>query len=252
MNNISIKRILTFSKRNIKEIIREPISFIFLFILPISMLILFYFAFSSMTSQFEMKYLGPGMISFANVFLSLFSAQIIAEDKETSFASRLYTTPLKSSEFVLGYVASIIPIGLIQTFTVLVVACILDFSFFNFSILLCIPFSIVSILLFVGFGLLIGSLLNSKAVGGVASILICGQSMLSGMWFPLEQMSESFNNFIKVLPFRSGSLMFQNLCLGFGDNYFNGVIEPFLILLVYSVVILIVSIFVYSKKMKEK
>lgn len=143
------------------------------------------------------------MISFSHVFLSLFVAIIIANDRESSFITRLYTTPLKSYEFILGYSLSVIPIGLIQTSIILLISGLLDPNFLSWNLILCIPFSLVSISLFVGFGLLFGTLFNVKTVGGVASILIICQSLLSGMWFPLDKLSDGFNRLIEVLPFKA-------------------------------------------------
>ena len=64
--------IISITKRNLKEIFREPISLIFLIGLPIVMQVLFYYMFHQLTAQFEMKYLAPGMIGFANAFWHCF------------------------------------------------------------------------------------------------------------------------------------------------------------------------------------
>ena len=141
----SVKRVEVFAKRCLKEILRDRLSLIFLFLFPIILLVLFYSIFHSFISQFEIIYLAPSMISFSHVFLSLFVAIIIANDKESLFITRLYTTPLKSYEFILGYFLSVIPIGLIQTCIILIISVILNPNFFSWNILLCIPFSIVSI-----------------------------------------------------------------------------------------------------------
>ncbi|HHU55940.1 MAG TPA: ABC transporter permease [Acholeplasmataceae bacterium] len=248
----SVKRILVFTNRNIKEIIRDPLSLIFLFLLPAFMLILFYLLFHKLTSQFQIKYLAPGMISFSHAFLALFISLVISGDKESAFITRLYTTPLRSYEFIIGYVLSIIPIGIIQTLIMLFLGGILEPSFFSLNMLICIPISLISILFFVSFGILFGTLFNQKSVGGITSILIMCQSMLSGMWYPLESMSGGFNTFINVLPFRSGSMLFQNIMIGFDTNVFDNIIKPLLIILAYTVAAWILAIIIYMHKMKEK
>ena len=53
----SLSRICILTKRNLKEIFRDPISIIFMFGLPLLMEVLFYILFHGQTSQFEMKYL---------------------------------------------------------------------------------------------------------------------------------------------------------------------------------------------------
>ena len=61
MNN-SFSRIITLSVRNIKETLRDPLSIMFTIMLPLAMEILFYLIFHSLTPQFEMKYLAPGIV----------------------------------------------------------------------------------------------------------------------------------------------------------------------------------------------
>ena len=83
----SIKRILTLTNRNIKEILRDPLSLIFTLALPLFMEILFYLIFHNLTEQFEMKYLAPGIVVFSQAFLSLFTGLLIAIDRKSSFLS---------------------------------------------------------------------------------------------------------------------------------------------------------------------
>ena len=68
-----------------------------------------------------------------------------------------------------------------------------------FAILL----SFVTSLFFIAIGILLGSIVNEKAVGGVASIVIAGQSILSGMWFPLDGLGKGVITFMNILPFRN-------------------------------------------------
>ena len=73
----SISRIAVLTGRNLKEIIRDPLSLVFAIALPLVMEILFYFIFHSLTTQFEMKYLAPGIVVFAESFLTLFTGILI-------------------------------------------------------------------------------------------------------------------------------------------------------------------------------
>ena len=81
MNN-SVSRIITLTKRNIKEILRDPLSLIFTIALPLFMEILFYFIFHELTAQFEMKYLAPGIVVFSESFLTLFTGLLISLDRK--------------------------------------------------------------------------------------------------------------------------------------------------------------------------
>ena len=131
----SFNRILILSKRNLKEIIRDPISLIFIIGLPLIMEILFYSIFHNMTSQFEMKYLAPGIVVFSQTFLTLFIGQIISVDKNTSFLTRLYVSKAKSSEFIISYVFSLIPLVLIQNLLFFLIGVLFDSSLFKVEIM---------------------------------------------------------------------------------------------------------------------
>ena len=111
----SINRIFTLTKRNIKEIIRDPLSLVFMLALPLFMEILFYFLFHELTAQFEMKYLAPGIVVFSQSFLALFTGLLISMDRNTSFLTRLYVSKAKSHEFILSYALAIIPLSLMQS-----------------------------------------------------------------------------------------------------------------------------------------
>ena len=111
----SVSRIFTLTKRNLKEIIRDPLSLIFIIGLPLLMEVLFYLLFSDLTSQFEMKYLAPGIVVFSQAFLTLFIGLLISLDKSSSFLTRLYVSRAKSYEFILSYALALLPLVLIQS-----------------------------------------------------------------------------------------------------------------------------------------
>lgn len=249
----SIRRIYILIKRNFKEIIRDYLSLIFLFLLPIVMLVTFYLLFHKATSQFSVAILAPGIVAFSNAFNCLFMGILIATDRSSAFLTRLYTTPIKSYEFVLGYSFVMIPIALLQSILIYLVAIVMEPAFFNFSLILSILGNIPVAFLFIGFGVLFGTLCNEKSVGGISTIIIMGQSILSGMWFTLDTLSKGFNNFIKCLPFRNSSLLLQNLCdISKINNFLTNIGLPLLIVLLYAIIIYSVAVILYNKKMKNK
>lgn len=249
--NKSISRIFTLTKRNLKEIIRDPLSLIFTIILPLFMEILFYLIFHEMTAQFEMKYLAPGIVVFSQSFLTLFTGLIISVDRNTSFLTRLYVSKTKSYEFIFGYILSVIPIALVQSVLFFLVGGIFDASIFGLGMVLAILLSLVSSLFFIGVGILFGSICNEKSIGGVSSIIITGQSVLSGMWFPTEGLNQGMITLMKVLPFKNATDLMQNMIVGI-DDVFKDFLLPLIIVLAYSVVIIIIAILAFRSKMKEK
>ena len=247
----SLGRIYTLTKRNFKEILRDPISLSFTIGLPLIMEILFYFIFHKLTSQFEMRYLAPGIVVFSQAFLSLFIGLLISLDRSSSFLTRLYVSKAKSYEFIISYALSVIPIVLVQSILFFLIGGIIDVSIFKIEIIYCILLSIVTSLVFLGLGILFGCLCNEKSVGGVASIIISCQSVLSGMWFPVEGMSGGFIKLMNILPFKNATILIQNTLNGITDM-FNDFIKPLIIVLSYSVVVFILAILVFKKKMKTK
>ena len=248
-----MSRILSITRRNLKEIFREPISLIFLIGLPIVMQIMFYYIFHLLTPQFEMKYLAPGMIGFANAFLALFLAILVSTDRESSFITRIYTTPVTSYEFILAYILAVIPLGLLQSAIILLVGVIIDSTFFSLNLLLIMPASLLSIITFASLGILFGSLFSTKAVGGICSILISGQSILSGMWFPLDGMSSGFINFMNALPFKNVSSLFQALATpSLIENAFRDFWQPIIIILAYCILSTIFSCVAFIKNSKAR
>lgn len=247
----SLGRILTLTKRNLKEIVRDPLSLIFLLGLPLFMEIFFYLIFHKLTSQFEMKYLAPGIVVFAQAFLTLFAGILISTDRNTSFLTRLYVTKTKSFEFIFSYTFALLPISVIQSVLFFIVGGLIDFTFWSPMMILGILVSIVTAFLFIGFGILFGSICNEKSVGGISSIVIIGQSVLSGMWFPLEGLSDEMLVFMKALPFKNATMLIQNVVNGYND-FFTDIMLPFLIIVIYTVVIQIIAIVVFKNKMKVK
>lgn len=249
--NKSLKRISILTIRNLKEIIREPLSLIFIFALPLVMEIMFYFLFHEATSQFEMIYLAPGIVVFSQAFLTLFSGMLISTDRNTSFLTRLFVSKAKSYEFIFAYALAVLPIAILQSILFFLVGGIIDSSLFTVYMLVAIPISVFTSLFFIAMGILIGSICNERAIGGVASIIISGQSLLSGMWFPLDKISDGMIIFMKTLPFRNATLIVQNSLLNVDIDWTNFGL-PFLIASIYTIVAFVLAISVYQHKMKEK
>ena len=246
----SFQRILTLIKRNITEILRDPLSLIFLMAMPLLMEVLFYFLFHNLTSQFEIKYLAPGIAVFSQSFITLFAGLLIALDRSTSFLTRLYVSETKPYEFIFGYTGALLPIGLIQSLLFFAVGGLLDASFWSLSMIPGALFCVLTSLFFIGLGILLGSLCTEKAIGGVASAVIAGQSVLSGMWFPTEGLSGGMLTVMKVLPFRNASVLVQNV-IGGSTGTFDGFWLPLLIVLAYTVIAFVLATAVFRRKMKN-
>lgn len=195
-------RMMTFAKRCAKEILRDPIDLCFGLGFPVVLLLLLSAIQANIpVPLFEIGRLAPGMTVFGLSFMTLFSATLISKDRETAFLQRLYTTPLTALDFILGYTLSMLPIALGQTAICYLVAIPLGLTVsihVVYAILGILPMAVFNIAL----GLLCGSLLGSKQVGGICGALLTNLSAwLSGVWFDLELVGGLFAKIAYGLPF---------------------------------------------------
>jgi ABC-2 type transport system permease protein len=211
---------LAFAKRNFKEIIRDPLNLSFLFGFPIVLLLLLSAIQANIpVSLFEIQKLSPGVAVFGLAFMTLFSATLIAKDRQSSFMHRLYTTPMTSLDFILGYTLPLIPIALMEGVACFVFSLILGLDF-TVNILLSLLFLIPIALLYIGLGLLCGSVFNDKQVGGICGALLTNLSAwLSGIWFDLDLVGGAFKKIAYLLPFVHAVEMERAVILGnLGDS----------------------------------
>ena len=195
-------RMMTFAKRCTKEILRDPINLGFGLGFPLVLLVLL----SAMQANipvrlFEINTLTPGITIFGLSFMTLFSATLIAKDRESALLQRLYTTPLTGLDFIIGYMLPILPIALGQTVVCYLFAIPLGLTFSAnviYAIIGIIPMAIFNIAL----GLLCGSVFGVKQVGGICGALLTNLSAwLSGVWFDLKLVGGFFEKIAGVLPF---------------------------------------------------
>ena len=144
---------LTFSRRCVKEILRDPLSVLFGLGFPIVLLLLLSAIQKNIpTPLFEIKSLAPGITVFGLAFITLFSATLIARDRESSFLQRLYTTPLRPSDFILGYMLPLLPIALSQSIICYIVAIFLGMPI-TINIFYSLLFSISISIFYISLGL---------------------------------------------------------------------------------------------------
>lgn len=195
-------KLLTFSGRNAKEILRDPLTAAFGLGFPIVLILLLSALQANIpVSLFELESLTPGMTIFGLSFMTLFSATLIAKDRESTFLQRLYTSPLTAADFIFGYALPILPMAVAQCILCYVVALILGLSA-TVNILYAVLFILPAALFFIALGLLFGSLFNVKQVGGLCGALLTNlTAWLSGIWFDLALVGGAFKKIAYLLPF---------------------------------------------------
>ena len=237
-------RTINFAKRNFKELIRDPISIIFEIALPIFLLFIFQ-QFKIPNEIFKIENFTPGIILFGFSFLTLFTSTLIAKDRTSSLLIRLGTSPMKSSDYILGYVLSIIPIVIIQDVLFFIVAMFLGLNF-SINIIYTILISIIISILFISLGILIGSIASEKGTGGLGSIIVQLVCFTSGMYFPKDTVGKVYGKICELLPFESC----LNIIKGILNSNLDIIsIRNIIVFLIYTITILILSIIVFKKKM---
>lgn len=242
-------RMWTFANRNAKEILRDPLNVAFGLGFPLVLIVLLSAIQANIpVALFEIQHLAPGITIFGLSFLTLFSATLIAKDRGSSLLRRLYTTPLTPMDFILGYTLPIIPIAVAQSVICYIAAVIL-----GLDITVTIAYAIVSVIpisvLYIALGLLCGSMLSDKQVGGICGALLTNLSAwLSGIWFDLEIVGGTFKRVAYALPFVHAVEMQRAVLAG----NFADIFPHFWWVLGYAAVLLVAAVFLFLRQMKRQ
>lgn len=256
-----MNKVLNFYKRNLKEVLRDPIIYIFCIGFPIVMFLLFFIInkySNGNTPTFELNSLLPAIIVFSYSFVMLTLAIIVSKDKQTFFLKRLYSSPMKSYHFILGYFLVGFFIGLLQTLiciiTGYITSLISNTSFIPFwNILLLIISQLPILVTNICLGILFGTIFNDKTSPGICSIFISISGILGGCWMPIETMG-NFETFCKILPFYPSvyiGRIITNSTNALGINYsFNSTAILGLIpITLFMLASIFLSIFLFRKTM---
>ena len=242
-------RMLTFAGRNTKEILRDPLTLFFGLGFPLVLLLLLSAIQANIpVPLFELQHLTPGITVFGLSFMTLFSATIIAKDRSSSLLQRLYTTPLTPMDFILGYTLPIVPVAVAQSVICYLAAMLLGLDA-TINILYAVLFIIPVSVLYVAMGLLFGSFLSDKQVGGICGGLLTNLSAwLSGTWFDLNLVGGVFQKIAYALPFVH-AVELERAVLA-GD--FAGIFPHLWWVLGYAALILAAAVWMFLRQMKKQ
>lgn len=241
-------RMLTLSRRTAREILRDPLSVSFGLGFPLVLIFLLSAIQANVpVSLFEIKMLTPGITVFGLAFISLFAATLIAKDRETALLERLYTTPLTAPDFIFGYALPLLPIAVAQCIICYIAAFFLGLKFtvtVIYAVLFIIPVSLV----FIALGLLCGSVLNVKQVGGVCGALLTNlTAWLSGVWFDLELVGGVFRKIAYLLPFVHAVELERAVLYG----SYSKIMTHLLWVMGYSAVLSVIAVVMFYRQMKK-
>ena len=239
-----MKKILNFSNRNLKEIMRDPISLVFSLGLPLFLLFIFQ-QFKIPSEVYSIENFTPGIIIFGFSFITLFTASLVANDRSSSLLARLKASPMKPHEYILGYIFSLLPMVLIQNLLFFITAILLGLPF-NINVILTILVSILLSIMYIALGIIIGCITTARSAGGVSSIIVQLVAFTSGMYFSSEMVGKVFDIICKILPFSSG-LDIIKVVLNKTQN--DNLLLCILVVLIYTVITTIIASILFRKKM---
>ena len=238
--------ITAFSGRNTKEILRDPLNLAFGLGFPVVLLLLLTAIQQNIpVNLFQLERLTPGIAIFGLSFIALFSATLISKDRTTSFLMRLFASPLRASDYILGYTLPLLPMALMQAILCYLVAGLLGMQL-TLNVLLAVVVSLPAAALFIGIGLLCGSALNDKQVGGICGALLTNLSAwLSGTWFDLDLVGGVFKKIAYALPFAHAVDAGKAAMSG----EYSAILPHLWWVLGYAAVALLAAVLVFRKKM---
>ena len=252
-----MNRTIHFAKRNLTELMRDPLGYIFCIAFPIIMLVIMSVVNESIPKEsgmttFRIDNLSGGIIMFGHTFVMLFTAILVATDRSSSFLMRLFSSPMKSSDFTNGYIIPMVMISLVQgivTFAAsLIVAAVTGFELKPLGILLALFTNIPSAIMFISIGLIFGSLLNEKSAPGICSVIVSLGTFLGGVFFDAEGVGGTIYNVCRFLPFIYCTKASRStIKLDFSWENFG---LPLVVVTAVAVVLACLSIFVFRSRMR--
>ena len=199
-----MKRLLSLTKRNLLEILRDPLAAVFCIAFPVVMLAFMQALFSGMEfvpENFQIENYAMGICVFGYAFTGMFLAMNVAADKSSSFLKRILISPVKKTTYLLSFLLSGMLVAVCQTLLFFAIALLFKLPF-DGRLLLAIAYMVPSSLFYLSFGILLGSLAkNEKQAGPINSVVISLTGILGGTFMPLSVFSGGMKTFVELLPF---------------------------------------------------
>ena len=253
MNN----RTIIFAKRNIREMSRDPLSYIFCIAFPLVMLVIMTLVNESIPAEagqtvFRIDNLAGGIVIFGQTFVMLFTSLAVANDRAGSFLIRLFSTPMKSKEFTSGYILPMVVLAMIQSVLSFIAAYIISlitgYPLNPLGMLLAVFTAVPSAVMFIAIGMIFGTLFNEKSAPGICSVIISLGSFVGGIWFDAEKTGGVMYDICRCLPFiYSTKTVRSTIRLEFGAD---GFVIPILVSAITAAVLITTAVFLFRRKMK--
>ncbi|MBE5931470.1 MAG: ABC transporter permease [Lachnospiraceae bacterium] len=245
-----------FAVRTWKEIMRDPLSYIFCLGFPLVMLVIMSIIDKSIPVEagmqvFRIRNLAPGIAYFGLTFVMLFTSIQVSKDRTTALLLRLYASPMKPVEYIFGYTMPMVVLAAVQMVICFGASAVIGRCTGDpLGVMEMLPSMVAllpSVFLFVGFGILFGTLVNEKAAPGLCSILISAAGMIGGIWMDIDSLGGAIKTVARALPFYHGVSLAR---LPFRETA-EGAVEYLLWTVICGVAVYGLAVAVFRSKMKK-
>jgi ABC-2 type transport system permease protein len=242
-------RFVELAIRNFKEMWRDPISMGLEIGIPAGFLVIFWALGRSMGDESFLTpiMLVPGITVFGFAFLLMFSAVVLARDRESALLSRLLTAPLKPRDFILSYSLPYIPLVILQIAVCFGIGALLGLEVpgnAGLAFLALLVMGIGSVEL----GMILGLLFAVNQVSGVGSAIITLVAVLGGIWIDLEAIGGVFYDIGNALPFAHAINAARDAMIGAS---LSTIATDFYWVLGYTLVFFALGTFLFRRRMVE-
>ncbi|MBR1990093.1 MAG: ABC transporter permease [Firmicutes bacterium] len=253
----SIMKIGAFAIRTVKEIVRDPLSYIFALGFPVVMLIIMTIVNESIPAEagmdiFRLPNLAAGVVIFGFTFVMLFTTILVSKDRCSAFFDRMQASPVTGAQFLAGYVLPVIVLGVVQCVitygAAMVIALVtgaeLDIAGLALSIVLLIPV----LVMFTALGVLFGCVFSEKAAPGVSSVLITVATILGGVWMDIKTVGGVLYDIASLLPFMPAVELARGAAAGTGEFQ----LKYLWITVIYATGAVMLAAAVFGRNMRKK
>ena len=242
-------RFVELAIRNFKEMLRDPISMGLEIGIPAGFLVIFWSLGRSIGDEsfLTTTMLVPGIAVFGFAFLLMFSAMMLARDREGALLSRLLTAPLKPRDFILSYSLPYIPMVILQIAVCFGIGALLGLEMLGNAGLVFLVLLVMGICC-VELGMILGLLFNVNQVSAVGSTIITLVALLGGIWIDLEAIGGVFYGIGNALPFAHAIGAARDVMIGAG---FSSIATDFYWVLGYTLLFSALGTFLFRWRMVE-
>lgn len=211
------------------------------------------------TSQFtQFDYIAPGLIIFAILMTVTTVATNISEETENGMLKRLKLSHMTSTDYIISNLLSWSLVGMIQVIIMLIVALLLNFHWVGdtSSLIIACIIGFITTISSVSLALIIVSLTSSaEQASQLSAIIAVPLSFISGSFFPLPEIyigtiCGHLTQIYEILPWNQALTALRKVLI-YGSTL-GDVAVNLLLIIVMGCALLIISIFLFRRKIKTE